>query len=231
MKNSYYYILYVLAGLGLLSIAGGWSGMFRLYTVGSSSMEPSYQVGDYLWVTNVSQLGYHKVICFEAASSISADKTERRIGRILGREGDRIELRDGMCYRNGEMVDKPEVLKFLYQTSSELFMGSAIKTELQNTDVINHPGLDQVMLYLDLTTYNRYKDELNLQMKDFRFDEMATQSAIKVELGAGWTYLNYGPVTVPEGHFFFLGDNRMNAEDSRIIGCLPNQSMVGVVLN
>lgn len=39
---------------------------------------------------------------------------------------------------------------------------------------------------------------------------------------------NYGPVTVPDGHLFFLGDNRPNSSDSRrSLGSVPQDAVVG----
>ena len=41
---------------------------------------------------------------------------------------------------------------------------------------------------------------------------------------------NFGPVTVPEGHVFALGDNRNNSLDSRImsaVGFIPIENLVG----
>lgn len=38
---------------------------------------------------------------------------------------------------------------------------------------------------------------------------------------------NYGPVVVPEGSYFFLGDNRDNSEDSRYIGVVPRHLLIG----
>ena len=42
--------------------------------------------------------------------------------------------------------------------------------------------------------------------------------------------VQYGPVTVPEGHYFMMGDNRDNSQDSRYWGFLPQEYVKGRAL-
>ena len=40
----------------------------------------------------------------------------------------------------------------------------------------------------------------------------------------------YGPVTVPAGHYFMMGDNRDNSQDSRYWGFMPREYVKGKAL-
>ena len=41
---------------------------------------------------------------------------------------------------------------------------------------------------------------------------------------------SFGPVTVPKGHYFMMGDNRTNSKDSRFFGPVPEEDVIGEAL-
>jgi signal peptidase I len=64
-------------------------------------------------------------------------------------------------------------------------------------------------------------------------DEPYTQYLLPAgleDLTEGDVRRNFGPLTVPAGHYFMMGDNRDNSEDSRYWGSLPRDHVKGKAL-
>jgi signal peptidase I len=51
--------------------------------------------------------------------------------------------------------------------------------------------------------------------------------SIRIDKSGSDQLSNFGPITVPEGHYLVLGDNRRNSSDSRVYGFVPRHELKG----
>ena len=112
------------------------------------------------------------------------------IKRVIGLPGDTIQMIDGRLILNGHPV-KSDVMP-----DRELPMDANQRCEIPGGPTIAADGTAHCMVHVVRETLPNgvYFDTMDL----------------------GFTPAdNYGPITVPAGHIFLMGDNRDNSEDSR----------------
>ena len=177
--------------------------LFQPFNIPSGSMKPTLLVGDYIFVSKWSY-GYSRHSLPFSPNIFS--------GRIWGSDPER-----------GDVV----VFKYPSDTSKDY-----IKR------IIGLPG-DKVQLRDSVILINGQPVE-RVQQGEFTDESTGVTVPIYVETQAnGNSYQtidiqpnNYADSTpvfdVPEGHYFFLGDNRDNSADSRFdVGMVPAENLVG----
>jgi signal peptidase I len=117
------------------------------------------------------------------------------IKRVIGLPGDTIELRGGALIINGKPI-KREVEPML-----------SVPVDA------NMPGPDS-SLGRFLTRDASGKDVLELPIVRETLPGGATFDTI--DMGPGYMTDDYGPIKVPAGHLFLMGDNRDGSADSRV---------------
>ncbi|MEQ8479381.1 MAG: signal peptidase I [Hoeflea sp.] len=179
---------------------------FQPFSIPSGSMMSTLLVGDYLFVSKFSY-GYSKYsIPFSPdlfSGRIWSDEPERGdvavfrlpsnpkldyIKRVVGLPGDRIQIRDGVLFINGEAVER-----------------------------------ELVGNYTPEGRYNRGSD-----VPVYRETLPNGVSYTTLDLNENSPGDNTREFVVPEGHYFMMGDNRDNSQDSRFdVGFVPLENFVG----
>jgi signal peptidase I len=163
----------------------------------SASMQPTLHVGDFLLVDKQTfaptgpldsllvpiptpQAGDVIVFHYPIAPDTLLVK------RIIGLPGDRIRLRHGHVYRNGELLTEPYAL---YSPTRP------------NPFRDDFPSLREADPNVDPDWWLTLRQQL--------------------------TTSNSPDITVPPDHYFVLGDNRNDSEDSRYWGFVPRTAILG----
>ncbi len=200
---------------------------FQPFWIPSGSMKDTLLVGDFLFVNKMAY-GYSQYSCpFALCTFIEgrwlAREPERGdvvvfrhpvtgsdfIKRLIGLPGDEIQVRDGILYINGEKAPQEPAGTF-----AEVF-------EKQGP-VGNLPQCENAGV------------ALGGECLKSRFTETLPNGVAHDVLNIRNSQLDDTPVyTVPEGHYFFMGDNRDNSTDSRVsqsamgVGFVPFENLIG----
>jgi signal peptidase I len=174
--------------------------LFEPFNIPSGSMLPTLLIGDYLFVSKYSY-GYSK-----HSFPLSPDLFQ---GRILGRDPERGDVvvfklpsdneTDYIKRMIGLPGDRIQVKGGLLYIN-----GVAVKREPLSQSDPQAPGGH---LYLE-TLPNGVSHRIR-EMSDDEFGDDTRE------------YI------VPPGHYFMMGDNRDNSQDSRYIGPIPAENLVG----
>ncbi len=130
------------------------------------------------------------------------------IKRAIGLPGDTVAMRDGQIILNGEPVPKVRIADFIIPQSPNTQCHAF-------SEAISLPGGQPACGYL------QYRETLPNGV-----------SYNVLDFGA-FPQDNFGPIVVPEGTFFAMGDNRDNSQDSRFaaepaggVGIVPEANLV-----
>lgn len=200
---------------------------FQPFWIPSGSMKETLLIGDFLFVNKMAY-GYSRYSCPFAICPISGrifgSEPERGdvavfrhptrdvdfIKRVIGLPGDRVQMRDGQVWLNGEPLQTTPAGQFVETKDRQGPQG-----------LVPRCGNEPVAQGGDCI-----KERFTETMPGGRSYEV-------LNITDGWVADDTATFTVPEGQYFFMGDNRDNSEDSRFpaqiggLGFVPAQYLIG----
>ena len=196
------------------------TNVLNYYSVATPANYPSLKEGDYFVSSRLIKPKRFDHIAFYAETEMF----ERSIWifRLCGIEGDKIEIKDGVLYVNDKNADKDLNLAHFYILSEEEL------AKIEDEDMLEYQAILGNNLIItnvadELIQKNKIKATRQIAAKD-QLNEL-----IKEVHSENWNIDHFGPVIVPQGKYFLLGDNRHNAHDSRFLGFIDKKDCVATV--
>ncbi|MCT4552727.1 MAG: signal peptidase I [Alphaproteobacteria bacterium] len=164
------------------------------------------------------------------------------IKRLVGFPGDKIQVVGGRLYINGEVVDRKYVGEFLIVNLPKSEKGEKLlsfKNDFGTFEIVDNKTLirdgkelklneDYNITYWDQDSCSRlcgvakYKKYLETMPNGHQHYIVENSDSDFMD--------NTEVFNVPDGHYFFMGDNRDNSQDSRFlekVGYVPAENLIG----
>ena len=179
------------------------SFLFEPFSIPSGSMIPTLKVGDYLFVSKYSY-GYSRY-----SFPLGIIPFSGRIAEGVPERGDVIVFRKP----GQENIDY--IKRLVGLPGDEIYVQKGI------LHINGKPVHRAIVEDVDANLYNKRAVVYNETLPEGR-------SYLIQEYSDTDSMDNTPPVIVPEGHYFFMGDNRDNSRDSRAeVGFVPAENLVG----
>ena len=199
------------------------TGVLIIYKNATIANEPNLKLNAKVFISNLITPQVGDFVSFKFEDPIFGEGV--RIFRLCGKENDIFEIKNGEVFLNKINID--ENINFTHRYSLTF-------NDYQNLG-LNESQLDKVMplkissdsiLVLLEDSFAKQKG-----IKEKRLIEKGSDSNLMKIFGQNWNKDNFGPIRIPKGKVFVLGDNRDNSEDSRYLGFINSSDIAGTVIN
>ena len=195
--------------------------MLRLFRVTHSAHERPFRTGTFFFTSKLKRPGRFDLISYRAVMPPMGLTILTH--RLCGMPGDTLEIKAGILYVNDQEADSPLSLQHVYKIQAKDSAG--ISYDPQQAYTIP-PYTNTIYVVLEDQRIAREQWPCQRYVLPPGLRDDAIFSIYK----NNWNRDHFGPVKVPPGRWFVLGDNRCNTADSRYLGFIDPATFLGSVL-
>jgi signal peptidase I len=204
-----------------LWIIGRLTHAFQILRVKTPANEPTIRPGKFMLITNLKKPRRFDLVSYRTV--VPPGGMTMLTHRLCGMPGDLLEIKAGVLYVNGQDADKSLRLQHIFKMPAEDCAGISYD-EKQAYTIPPYTNT----LYVALEDRRVQQEKLNCERyilpRGLRDEDI--YSAFK----QNWNRDHFGPLRVPKGVWFLLGDNRGNSRDSRQFGFIEQSKYLGTVI-
>jgi signal peptidase I len=214
----------LLVGLWLIGKA---TSTLQLLRAKSRTNHPALPLGKLFFTSNLKKPKQFSLICYRPHPAENAPPSGKRhkwlTHRLCGLPGDVLEIKAGILYINGVNADENLNLTHIFKVNQK--DSSSIKHDPKLVYTI--PPYSDI-LYMPLE--DKYVQVHQLPCEKYLLPPGLREEAIFRMYKKNWNQDNFGPVRIPAGQWFVLGDNRSISIDSRHFGFIDHSTFMGSIL-
>lgn len=223
MRKTFRYSLIFFSIVGTFVILGRITGAWQYYSIPTLSNYPNIKSGSKIIASNLIKPKRFDFICFKI--TVPEFGEQIWVHRLCGLEGDKLEIRDAELYINDHKIAIAASLAHTYCMTFEEFQKLQSRYSIEENMIYNNNG-DSV--YLNLP--DKAIIEHSVKARKYMMGKGDPDVQIQKQFSANWNQDHFGPITIPPGKYFVLGDNRHSAQDSRFVGFIDKANWVGTVI-
>jgi signal peptidase I len=237
--NKYVKVLLIITGIFFcLLIVARLSGAISFFTIPTPSNEPNIKENSYLFASRFKSPHQGDFVLYKNpytdslnnSFGISSASGQYYVHRFCATENDIIQMKNAVLFVNGKNADEKFNLYHYYTIAPE---------DKPAIELIYDKKREENLLFIDsalvvnLTTEMIRKTDPKIKISLWRSPDPSSQNGPFKWYDhneKNWTIDDFGPLEIPKGYCFVLGDNRNNSLDSRYVGFIKLSNIKGVKL-
>jgi len=212
-----------MGAIALLMFACGMDGV-RGYKNPSQANEPALMSGSEMLVSSTEIPRRSDFVCYNFEDKIAGKHV--RVHRLVAMAGDTLQIINGAVHVNGANTDKKRNLMHGYRIDTVEFEAIQSAGGIPEGAPMLPDGLAVRVSLTDATA-----EKFNVTAKRSVSPATEEDRYIQTTYGKPWNKDQFGPIVIPKGKLFLIGDNRDNSEDSRYLGLIDVSAIAGVVVD